>query len=132
MRPRIQEALDALGFARNDLQIGLRWLVRFRAALLPVPESAQRDVVAGSEFLLRQGQGAANDFRLRRPLHPLKIAGGQRLRVAVGASSRFDGLGRHGPKRFAGSSRLAHIVLRQPSKRRGPSPSAPLRVRMTS
>jgi hypothetical protein len=55
MRPWIQEALDALGFARNDFQIGLRWLVRFRAALLPVPESAQRDVVADSEFLLRQG-----------------------------------------------------------------------------
>ena len=111
MRPWIQEALDAVGCARNDLEIGLGWLVRFRAALLPVPESAQRDMVADGKFLLRQGQGAANDFRPRRPLQSLQIAGGKRLRVLVGAGSRLDGLGRHGPKRFAGSSRLAHIVL---------------------
>ncbi len=111
MRPWIQEALDAFGRARNHLEIGLRWLVRFRAALLPVPERAQRDMVADGEFLLRQGQGAANDFRLRRPLHPFKIAGGQRLRVAVCTSRRLNGCGRHRPKRFAGSSRLAHLVL---------------------
>src|ERR1039457_5089766 len=104
MRPWIQEALDALRFARNDLEIGLRWLVRYRAALLPVPESAKRDVVLDGEFLLRQGQGAPNDFRLRRPLHPLKIAGGERLRVAVGASSRLDGLG------VMGLSVLAEVV----------------------
>lgn len=54
VRPWIQEALDALGIARNYLEIGLRWLVRLCAALLPVPESAQWDVVADSEFLLRQ------------------------------------------------------------------------------
>ena len=55
VRPWIQETLDALGFARNDLEIGLRWLVRYRAALLPVTESAQRNVVADGKFLLRQG-----------------------------------------------------------------------------
>jgi len=41
----------------------------------------------GCKFLLCQAQGAANDFRLWRPLHPLEIAAGQRLRVAVGASA---------------------------------------------
>jgi hypothetical protein len=29
------------GLARNDLQIGLAWPVWLRAALLPVPESAE-------------------------------------------------------------------------------------------
>ena len=108
MRPWIQQAL---GCARNDLEISLRRPVRFRAALLPVPESAQRDVIADSEFLFRQGQGAANDFRLRRLLHPLKIAGGHQSSVAVGTSRRLDGCGRRGPRRFAGRSRLAHLGL---------------------
>ncbi len=111
LSPLIQQPLNPLRLAGNDLQIGLSWLVRLRAALLPVPESAEGDVVADGEFLLRQCQGAANDFRLRRSLHPLKIAGSQRLRVAVGAGGRLDGRGRHGPKRFAGSSRLVHIAL---------------------
>jgi len=31
----------------------------------------------GGKFFLGQAQGAANDFRRRRPLHPLKIVGGQ-------------------------------------------------------
>ena len=34
----------------------------------------------------------------------------ERLRIAVGAGRRLDGPGRHRPKCFAGSSRLAHIA----------------------
>src|SRR5712671_2820367 len=68
LSPWIQQPLDALRLAGNDLQVGLGWPVRLRAALLPVPESAEGDVVADGEFLLRQRQSAANDFCLRRSL----------------------------------------------------------------
>jgi hypothetical protein len=71
VRSLIQQPLDSLGLASNDLQISLGWPIRLRAALLPVPESAEWDVVADGEFLLRQCQGAANDFCLRRSLHPV-------------------------------------------------------------
>ncbi len=52
------------GIAGDDCQIGARGLVRFRAALLPIPESSEGNVKAGSEFLLRQFEGTADDFRL--------------------------------------------------------------------
>ena len=51
--PLIQQPLDSLRLARNDLQIRLGWPVRLRAALLSVPESAQGDVIADGELLLR-------------------------------------------------------------------------------
>lgn len=62
MRPLIQQPLNPLRFARNDLQIGLGCPVGLRPALFPVAEGAKGDVVADREFFLRQCRGAANDF----------------------------------------------------------------------
>ena len=49
----IQQPLDPLRLAGNDLQISLGWPVRSRAPLLPVSQSAKGDMVAHGEFLLR-------------------------------------------------------------------------------
>jgi hypothetical protein len=68
-------------------------------------------VVANGEFLLRQFQSAANDLCLRSALHPFEIGWSQRLRIAVGTSRGLNGFVRHGPKRFAGNSLLAHFAL---------------------
>ena len=58
----IQRPVHMLGIARNERQIGPRRLIRFRPALLPIPQRPKRDVIAGGKFLLRQFQGAANDL----------------------------------------------------------------------
>jgi len=105
----IQQPLNPLRLASNDLQISLGWPVRSRAPLLPVSKRAKRDMVTDGKFLLRQCQSASNDFSLRRSLHPAKIFSSQRPRVAVGTGCCLDGRGRHGLKRFAGSSRFAHF-----------------------
>jgi hypothetical protein len=49
-------------------------------------------MVPDSKLLLRQRQGAANDFGLWSPLHSLKIVEGKRLGVSVSAGSGLDGL----------------------------------------
>jgi len=98
-----------VGIASDQRQIGPRGLVWFCAALLPIPQRAERDVITGGKFLLGQLQGTADDFRLWRPLHPLKVGFGQWLRVAIGAGRLLDGFRSHRPRRFAGNSRRAHV-----------------------
>src|SRR5258708_36214871 len=97
--------------AWNQGQIGPRGLIRFRTALLPIAQRTQRDMVARGEFLLRQFQSPADDFRLRRPLHPFEIVRGQWLCVTIRPRSTLNGLGSHGSRRFAESSLLAHTAL---------------------
>jgi hypothetical protein len=63
-------------------------LIRLRAALLPIAQSAERDVVARSEFLLSQIQSAAEYLCPRRPLHSTEIRLGQRLRVTIPKSDK--------------------------------------------
>ncbi len=70
---RMQRPLDAFGIARNDGEVSPCRLVRFRSALFPVPQGAERDVVACREFLLRKTQGTANDLRFGRALHSLEV-----------------------------------------------------------
>src|SRR5258708_24312124 len=92
---RVQQPLHPLRIACNDLQIGLGLPIWLGAALFPVSESAEGNVVADGQFLLRQRQGAANDSRLWRSPHPLEIAGCRRLRAAVGPRARLNASARH-------------------------------------
>jgi len=56
---RLQCPLDTFGIARDDGEVGFSRLVRLRAALFPIPQSAKRDVVARGKLLLGQREGAA-------------------------------------------------------------------------
>ena len=61
----MQCPLDALGIARDDGEVGFGWLVGLRAALFPIPKSAQRNVVAHGKLFLGQREGAAKRFDTR-------------------------------------------------------------------
>ncbi len=58
----MQRPLDAFGIARNDREVSSSRLIRLRAALLPIPQSAKWDVVPRGKLLLRQREGAAEGF----------------------------------------------------------------------
>ena len=47
--------------------------IRLTAALFPITQSAERNVVAGSENFLRQAKGTAHDPNLRNALHPRQL-----------------------------------------------------------
>ena len=55
----VQRPLDTLGIARYDGEVGFDRLARLRTALLPIPKSAQRNVLARGKLLLSQREGAA-------------------------------------------------------------------------
>src|SRR5271155_4620604 len=61
----MQCPFDAFGIARDDDEVGFSWLVRLRAALLPIPQSAKRNVVTRSKLLLGQREGAAEGLDAR-------------------------------------------------------------------
>src|ERR1039458_2541898 len=103
-----------IGIAGNDRQIGARWLVRLRAALLPIPQRAKGNAIAGGKFLLRQIQSPPDDFRLWCSPHPPEVRFGKRLCVAActrGPLNRLFGHWPGWPNCSAGSSRLAHFAL---------------------
>ena len=54
---RLQCPLDTFGIARNDGEVGFGRLVRLRAALFPIPQSAKWDAVARGKFPLSQRKG---------------------------------------------------------------------------
>ena len=74
-----------LGIAGDKRQIGSRRLIRLRAALFPIPQRAERDVVAFRKLLLRQVQRPTDDLHAGSPLHAVESRLGQRLRVRIGA-----------------------------------------------
>jgi hypothetical protein len=55
----MQSPLNAFGIARDDGEVGFCRLVRLGAPLFPIPQSAERDLVACGEFLLGEREGAA-------------------------------------------------------------------------
>ena len=79
----IQDPVDMVRIARNECQISPSGLVRFRPALLPIPQRTEGDVIAGGKFLLGQIQGTPDDFRLWCSPHPLDIGFGERLCIAI-------------------------------------------------
>ena len=55
---RLQCTLDTFGIARDNGEVGSSRLVGLRATLFPIPQSAERDVVARGKLLLGQREGA--------------------------------------------------------------------------
>ncbi len=86
-----------VGIARNECQISPGRLVRFGAALFPVTQRADWNMIAGGKFLLRQFQCTPYDFRLRCPPHPLEIASRKRLGIGIRAGRPIDRFGGHWP-----------------------------------
>ena len=85
----MQCPLDTFGIARDDGEVSFGRLVRLRTALLPIPQSAQRDVVAQGKLLLRQREGAAEGLNA---WHGAQLPGprfgeGRVFRIADGAVS---------------------------------------------
>ena len=50
----MQRPLDAFGIARDDSEVSSSRLIRLRAALFPIPQSAKGDVVARGKIFLLQ------------------------------------------------------------------------------
>src|ERR1017187_7744719 len=118
--PSIQYAVHMLRIVGDECQIGPRRLIRLGAALFPIPQCAERDVIANGKLLLRQLQGPANDLRLWRSFHPLEIGFGQRLGVTIRPGGPLNGFGSHQRKtvrRFAPCHSLQSTILRETSTR---------------
>ena len=111
VRLGIQCPVHVVRIASDQRKVCSRRLVRFRAALLPIAQSAKRDMVPDGKFLLSQFQRPADDFRLRRPLHSVEVGAGQRLGVGVSPSSLLDCFRAHWSNRSGCNSRLAHFAL---------------------
>src|SRR5882762_7686884 len=60
-----------LGIARDDFEIGSRWLIGFCPALLPITQRTNRNVITGREFFLSESQGATEGLH---PWHSLGLA----------------------------------------------------------
>ena len=77
-------------------EVGAGGLIGFCAALFPVAEGAEGDLVAGGEFFLGQAEGAAEGFGAGDAGHCGRVGFGEGLGVGVGAGGGFGlGLG-HG------------------------------------
>jgi hypothetical protein len=117
----------------NRFEIGACRLIRLGAPLLPVPKSAERDVITPGEFLLRQPERAAQRFYARHASCCPQLFGRHGPRIGIGIRRRLNlrlPHRPHGPIRkrslsaiaqhldnravrpnFRGSSRLAHVFL---------------------
>src|SRR6476620_2102296 len=62
-----------LWIASNNGKIRSRGLIGCRAALLPIAQRADRNVISSRKVFLADPERAPNDFHLRRPLHAAKI-----------------------------------------------------------
>src|SRR5579863_7561011 len=80
---RLERLAHGVRLARDHLEIGARGLVGLDAALLPIAQRAERNVIARGKIFLAQPKRAADDLRLRRALHALEIFGRKRLRVGI-------------------------------------------------
>src|SRR5262245_45904393 len=82
-----QGLANDLRLAGDDVEVGLGRGVRFLAALLPVPQRSDGDVIAGGEVLLAEPEGAANHAHLWHPGRgrPLRVGHGPRIGVGHGS-----------------------------------------------
>ena len=86
----MQRPLDAFGIARDDSEVSSSRLIRLRAALFPIPQSAKGDVVARGKIFLRQRESAAEGLYERHAtqLPDARIREGWIFKVA--GSGSFD------------------------------------------
>ncbi len=99
----MQCPLDSFGIVRDDGDVGFSRLIRLRAALFPIPQSSERDVVARGKFLLSWREGAAEylDARNRTQL-PRPRIGEQRVFMVAGGGGFDFCRGHRGEGRSAG------------------------------
>lgn len=71
-------------------EVGAGGLIGFGAALFPVAESAEGDLVAGGEFFLGEAEGAAEGFGAGDAGHRGHVGFGEGLGVGVGVGGGFD------------------------------------------
>src|ERR1700728_1420989 len=69
----IERFTYSLRVAGDDGQVGARRLIRRYAALLPIAQRTNRNVIARREVFLADAKRAPNDFHLRRALHAAQI-----------------------------------------------------------
>ena len=93
----VQHAIHMVRIAGDELQIGLGGLIGNGATLFPVPQRANRYVIAKGKFFLRQLQGAADYLGLRRSLHHSQVCFSKRLCVRIGTRGTLDCSGAHLP-----------------------------------
>ena len=86
----MQCPLDAFGIARDDDEVGFSWLVRHRAALFPIPQSAKRDVVARGKLLLSQCEESAEGLDARNGTQSAWPRIGERRVFMVAGGCFFD------------------------------------------
>ena len=98
----LQRLLYAVWVVGNNCQIGLCRLIGCRTALLPITQRTEGNMIAGSKFLLRHAQSAANNFCLRGAFHTLYFSAAQRPCIRISKCSAFDGASRHRTKFFMG------------------------------
>src|ERR1700675_1978388 len=79
----VQRPPNAFGIACDHFEIRPRRLVGIAPALLPVAERAEWNAIARSKLFLRERQRAADDLRLRGPLHALQFGRSERLSIGV-------------------------------------------------
>ncbi len=89
--PGMHCSFDTLGIAGDDGEVGFGRLVGLRTALFPIPQSAQRDVVAQGKLLLRQRETAAEGLNTwRRAQLPRPHLGERRVfRIMDGGGLDF-------------------------------------------
>jgi len=82
-----QRLTHGLRVAADHNKIGARGGIGCLASLLPITQSAERDMKGRRKFLLRQTERAADDFDLRHAFHSLEIIGRKRPRVRIAQGS---------------------------------------------
>lgn len=87
---RMQRPLDTFWIARDDGEIGFGWLVWFRAALFPIPQSAKRNLVAHSKRFPSQRKGAAQGLDARNGTQLAWPRIGERRVFMVESGGGFD------------------------------------------
>ena len=101
-RSVFQRPRDSVCVARDRAKIRSRGLIRFGAALLPVTQRAERNMIATSELLLGQTKGATQRLRAWHSPRRSQFVGGHRPRVRIGRCGRrylFLGHRTHRPLR---------------------------------
>ena len=113
--------------ASDNSQVGARGLVGFDAALFPIAQRANWNVVARREIFLANAERATDDLHLRGALHAGKID--PRPRSIMGRRSAstvfFCVIGRNG-RLFIFDEVVIFLTLRRLSRRDYPDTAVPL------
>ena len=99
---RLQSAADAFRIIGNDSEVSAGRLIGTGAALFPISERAERDMIPHSKLFLRQLQSTAQGFRARDGVKVRRCFRRKGRIVRVGHSGGFNFLVAHGRDRRNG------------------------------